>query len=256
LRTRRGIDRRKGGRVIRSAVSPRASCAESHSHERAGKRDRCFARAVTRLGRHKGHAERFYERSRVRRSVTCKLGICLSRNLLTAVYEASEDSAPATPKLPDDLSIRISGCSNSCGQHALADIGFAGTAKRSGERQYPAYTLYAGADINGRNPALGKKLGVVPARRIPDFLNALFGFIAETRKSGEQWASFVTRKEADIRGLALRSDLSRKAKRTATFTGTGEPTSLSLSRKDPRESARQASWTSSSTISGAHARRS
>ncbi len=160
---------------------------------------------------------------------TCKLGICLSRNLLTAMYEASADSAHANPKLPDDLSIRISGCPNSCGQHALADIGFAGTAKRNGERQYPAYTLYAGADINGLNPALGKKLGVVPARRIPDFMSALSGLIAETLKDGERWASFVTRKEADIRGLALRFGPEQEGGTDDDFYmdwGTDEPFSL------------------------------
>jgi sulfite reductase (ferredoxin) len=135
---------------------------------------------------------------------TCKLGIGLSRDLLEAIKEKSQrDGSALLPEI-QDVTIKISGCPNSCGQHATADIGFAGVAKRSGEHPYPAYALFVGARIRETLPELGRKIATIPARHIPEFVSALFGYISAKRARGEQFSDFAKRCEGDIAGLAER----------------------------------------------------
>ena len=54
---------------------------------------------------------------------TCKLGICLSRGLLTGIRKELERRPFAFDRV-NDISLKISGCPNTCGRHIIADIGF------------------------------------------------------------------------------------------------------------------------------------
>ncbi|MEK7474183.1 MAG: sulfurtransferase TusA family protein [Candidatus Coatesbacteria bacterium] len=96
---------------------------------------------------------------------TCKLGLCLSRNLAGAIDAEVRRRGVRVPA--DGPVIRISGCPNSCGQHLSGDIGFEGRARRVGDRLVPCYEVLAGAVIREGQARLGERLGVVPARRIP-----------------------------------------------------------------------------------------
>ena len=46
-----------------------------------------------------------------------------------------------------DLHIKISGCTNSCGQHHIGNIGFFGTYRKVNGREVPHYQLLIGSDI-------------------------------------------------------------------------------------------------------------
>ena len=49
--------------------------------------------------------------------------------------------------MPDavrDLKIKVSGCFNSCGQHHVADIGFFGNSRRSGNHKMPHFQVVLG----------------------------------------------------------------------------------------------------------------
>lgn len=96
-------------------------------------------------------------------AATCKLGLCLSRGLADAITEKVGDKLNTT--------IRISGCPNSCGHHYIADIGFQGRARRVKDRLMPCYDVLAGAKITEGQAHLGKNIGTVPAKEIPDFLS-------------------------------------------------------------------------------------
>ncbi len=101
-------------------------------------------------------------------AATCKLGLCLSRNLSDAIADKlSQTNLPADIS---DTSIRISGCPNSCANHYIADIGFQGKAKRVNGRLMPCYDILAGAQTIEGNAKLAKKIGTIPAKRIPDFI--------------------------------------------------------------------------------------
>ncbi|RKY07546.1 MAG: sulfite reductase, beta subunit (hemoprotein), partial [Planctomycetota bacterium] len=99
-------------------------------------------------------------------AATCKLGLCLSRGLATAIADSVPQMSPnGSPPV-----IRISGCPNSCGHHCIASIGFQGRAKRVNGRLMPCYDVLAGAKIHMGDSKLGEKIGAVPAKRIPEIM--------------------------------------------------------------------------------------
>ncbi|MBI4595966.1 MAG: sulfurtransferase TusA family protein [Candidatus Tectomicrobia bacterium] len=99
---------------------------------------------------------------------TCRLGVCRSRGLALAVHEAVLSlSQERQEKLP---AIKISGCPNSCGQHALSDLGFCGAAKRINGRLMPFYQVFVKPQGDG---ALSRRVGDLPARAVPEFLTGL-----------------------------------------------------------------------------------
>ena len=68
-------------------------------------------------------------------TTTCRLGITSSKLI-----------APRLDGGPTDLSIRVSGCHNSCGQHHVGDIGIHGEGKRVHGKLIPHYEMHFGGD--------------------------------------------------------------------------------------------------------------
>ncbi|MFQ6034289.1 MAG: sulfurtransferase TusA family protein [Sedimentisphaerales bacterium] len=105
-------------------------------------------------------------------AATCKLGLCLSRNLTDAITNELRKRNISTKG--NSLFIRISGCPNSCGHHYIADIGLEGKAKRVKGRLMPFYDVLAGVKIFEGDAHLAEKLGSVPAKRIPQLIADAF----------------------------------------------------------------------------------
>jgi sulfite reductase (ferredoxin) len=103
---------------------------------------------------------------------TCKLGLCLSRGLADAISNKFSQ-AGFTGNLPE-TTIRISGCPNSCGHHYIAAIGLQGKAKRVNGKLMPCYDVLVGAKTVEGNAHLGKRVGTVPAKKIPELLAEAF----------------------------------------------------------------------------------
>ncbi|MHC4646526.1 MAG: sulfurtransferase TusA family protein [Planctomycetota bacterium] len=119
-------------------------------------------------------------------AATCKLGLCLSRGLASAILDKLSGGA--------DTVIRISGCPNSCGHHYIADIGFQGKAKRVKGRLMPCYDVLVGARIVEGNAHLARSIGTVPAKRIPAMLAEAF----ETGTTGQEKLVALVGKYADL----------------------------------------------------------
>jgi len=103
---------------------------------------------------------------------TCRLGLCLSKNLATAIAKAFAERG-----LPfDDISqgIRISGCTNSCGGHQIGGIGLEGGTRRVHDRLMPFYSVYIGGRLSRDGAVLAEKIARVPAKRVPDLLANAF----------------------------------------------------------------------------------
>ena len=100
-------------------------------------------------------------------AATCKLGLCLSQGLSTAITEkfAGRDGAAAA-----DTAIRISGCPNCCGHHYISEVGLQGRAKRINGRLVPFYDVLVGGKTVQDDAHLGETVASVPAQRIPDLL--------------------------------------------------------------------------------------
>ncbi len=102
---------------------------------------------------------------------TCQLGICRPRGALKAVRRRLQ-TAEFDSDAPAGFKLNFSGCSNTCGQHVAADLGFFGRARRKGERMCPAYTVVAGAVVGEGVTRMARELGTVCARNVPEFVTA------------------------------------------------------------------------------------
>jgi sulfite reductase (ferredoxin) len=114
-------------------------------------------------------------------AATCKLGLCLSRNLADAISKEFHKKNISVEN--HGLAVRISGCPNSCGNHYIAHLGFEGKAKRVKGRLMPFYDVLAGGNISEGAANLARKFGDVPAKRIPQLVAELLasGSVDEER---------------------------------------------------------------------------
>lgn len=123
---------------------------------------------------------------------TCKLGISASRGVagelrkrLSVVSERKESV--------ENLTIKCSGCFNSCGQHHVADIGFLGVSRTVGGRRVPHFQLVVGGEWTNNAGNYGLAIGAVPSKNVPLAVDALTKAFAETGQEGEKFRQWVDR---------------------------------------------------------------
>jgi sulfite reductase (ferredoxin) len=124
----------------------------------------------------------------------CNLGLADPRVLgaelsarLSAVPEAREAG----------LSLRISGCSNSCCHHKAAPLGLEGGQRQYQGRWYPAFRLYAGGG-GAAQEAIGRPVAVLPAARVGEALQALLGVFRRERRAEEGLLAWLRRREDSL----------------------------------------------------------
>ncbi|MDH7598478.1 MAG: sulfurtransferase TusA family protein [Sedimentisphaerales bacterium] len=105
-------------------------------------------------------------------AATCRLGLCLSRNLAAAIRQRL--TGMQVPSELQHKTIRISGCPNSCGQHYIADIGLAGRAYRAIGGLVPCYDVFFGGRCQEGHARLGRFVATVPATQVPMMIAELF----------------------------------------------------------------------------------
>ncbi|GAB4324569.1 MAG: hypothetical protein Kow0069_30210 [Promethearchaeota archaeon] len=123
---------------------------------------------------------------------TCKLGICLSRNLLAAIREQLERTDYNAHRVKD-LRVKVSGCPNTCGHHVTADLGLFGVARRKHNRMAPYFNVLLGGVVREGASRLAQRVGEIPAKRAPRFVAEFFQFVAENRLEGEGFVEFLER---------------------------------------------------------------
>ena len=104
---------------------------------------------------------------------TCNLGIASSTGIAT---ELERVLAAEYPKYLNDneITIKISGCMNACGQHNMAEIGFQGMSINSGKLVAPALqVLLGGGNLGNGEGRFSDKVIKIPSRRGPDALRFL-----------------------------------------------------------------------------------
>lgn len=124
---------------------------------------------------------------------TCKLGIASSRGLTGELREQLAEKMPTLPEAVKELKIKISGCFNSCGQHHVADIGFFGNSRRSGNYLVPHFQLVLGGKWRENAGSFGLAVGAVPSKRVPEVLEAITNRFATERVEPETFQDWVTR---------------------------------------------------------------
>ncbi|MCC7118833.1 MAG: nitrite/sulfite reductase [Anaerolineales bacterium] len=124
---------------------------------------------------------------------TCKLGISASRGLAGELKKRLAEKSHTLDEAVQNLHIKISGCFNSCGQHHIADLGFFGVSRRSGNYTVPHFQVVLGGEWTHNAGSYGLAVGAVPAKRIPQVVERLTGKYVAERQKGERFKAFIQR---------------------------------------------------------------
>jgi len=121
---------------------------------------------------------------------TCNLAVTQSRGLADAIGAALEEAG-----LADVGGVRtnISGCTNSCGQHHISDIGFNGAERRAHGRSAPGYQLFLGGYVGQEQIHFGDKALRLPAKSAAEAAVRVVGRFAAEREAGEVFRSWLDR---------------------------------------------------------------
>ncbi len=121
---------------------------------------------------------------------TCNLAVTQSRGLAVDIGEALEEAGLAEV---GGLRINISGCTNSCGQHHISDIGFFGAERRAHGKAAPGYQMLLGGRVGQTEIEFGAKALRLPARNAAEATVRVVGRYAAERDLGEAFSSWLDR---------------------------------------------------------------
>ncbi len=178
---------------------------------------------LRKIGLIETHVGRITDITRCPGADTCQLALTHSRALAVALDSALKDRYTSVPEV-SKLSIKISGCMNSCGQHHIADIGLFGSSVDFEGKVLPVYSLLLGGSTAEGRATFGKFTAKVPAKAAPDAVRAVLDFYVENRQLEEAFAAFLNRAgiERFRRLLVDFADLSRYENRDALQYDLGE----------------------------------
>ena len=139
---------------------------------------------------------------------SCNLALTKTMNLgaaLTSVVKNYSD--PAVRK----LSIKASGCPNSCGQHWIGDIGFYGNARKIDGKEVPYYLMLLGGGYDESGMMrFGTAVQSIPARLAPEAVRRVLDHFMANRQNGETFREYVLRNKVETFRL-MTNDLVKPA---------------------------------------------
>ena len=121
---------------------------------------------------------------------TCNLAVTQSRGLAAAIGDALD--AAGLAEVPG-VRTNISGCTNSCGQHHISDIGFFGAERRAHGRSAPGYQMLLGGYVGQEQIHFGEKALRLPAKNAPEAVVRVVARFAEERQAGEDFRGWIDR---------------------------------------------------------------
>lgn len=125
---------------------------------------------------------------------TCNLGIASSTGITKELEKVLKNEYPQLVN-QRDITIKISGCMNSCGQHTMAQIGFQGMSIRTKDKQVaPALqVLLGGGTLGNGHGRFADKVIKIPSKRGPNALRLLLNNFEENSKKNEVFLSYYDR---------------------------------------------------------------
>jgi len=139
---------------------------------------------------------------------SCNLGLTKSMNLGAALQEVARHY---DDPLARKLSIKVSGCPNSCGQHWIADFGFYGNARKIDGREVPYYQMLLGGGFDDEGiMRFGLAVQSVPARLAPEAVTRVLDHYLAHRAPGETFRQYVMRHKVET-FRALTNELAKPA---------------------------------------------
>ncbi len=125
-------------------------------------------------------------------SETCSLGITSSRDLARAIQERLPTDSNSVEKLKN-VTIKVSGCPNSCAHHHVASIGLHGIAMKVEDRLIPAYVIHLGGNGSLTKQKIGYTGIKIPAKNVPDAVIYLLETYIKESRENESFEDFVER---------------------------------------------------------------
>jgi len=129
---------------------------------------------------------------------TCNLAVTQSRGLADAIGARLEEEGLAEV---GGIRTNISGCTNSCGQHHVADIGFYGAERRAHGTSAPGYQLLLGGYVGQTQINFGERALRMPAKNAPEAAVRLVRRFAAERQAAESFRSWMDR-SGGVKALA------------------------------------------------------
>jgi sulfite reductase (ferredoxin) len=121
---------------------------------------------------------------------TCNLAVTQSRGLADDIGRALEEAGLADV---GGIRVNISGCTNSCGQHHISDIGFMGVERRAHGQSAPGYQMLLGGHVGQTQIEFGAKALRLPAKAVGEATVRVVGRFAGERIAGETFAGWLDR---------------------------------------------------------------
>lgn len=139
---------------------------------------------------------------------SCNLALTKSMNLGAALQDVVRHYDDLQARR---LSIKVSGCPNSCGQHWIADFGFYGNARKIDGREVPYYQMLLGGGFDDEGiMRFGLAVQSVPARLAPVAVARVLDHYLAAREPHETFRQYVMRQKVET-FRALTSDLAKPA---------------------------------------------
>lgn len=124
---------------------------------------------------------------------TCNLGIASSMGAAEVLEEVLKAEYPQFVN-GRDITIKISGCMNACGQHNMAEIGFQGMSIKVGKTVAPALqVLLGGGTLGSGQGRFADKVVKVPSKRGPEALRFLLNDFEANATSEEKFINYYDR---------------------------------------------------------------
>lgn len=122
---------------------------------------------------------------------SCNLGITKTMNLGDAL---SRQLKNYPDPLVRKLSIKASGCPNSCGQHWLGDLGFFGNVRKFNGLEVPYYQMLVGGGPDREGMLkYGFTVNSIPAKSVPIAVQRVLDHYIANRQDGEHFRDYVLR---------------------------------------------------------------
>ncbi|MCF0074928.1 nitrite/sulfite reductase [Dyadobacter sp. CY261] len=124
---------------------------------------------------------------------TCNLAIASSTGLARVLENTLQEEFPDI-LFRKDIKIKISGCMNGCGHHAIANIGFHAMSMKAGKFVLPAMqVMLAGGPTGDGSGRMAEKIIKIPSRKAPDAMRTILNDFRENAEPEEMFNSYYLR---------------------------------------------------------------
>ncbi|MCF4101989.1 HEPN domain-containing protein [Gillisia sp. M10.2A] len=144
---------------------------------------------------------------------TCNLGIASSTGIADVLEDVIKEEFPQYIN-GKDITIKISGCMNACGQHNMAEIGFQGMSIKVGKTVAPALQILLGGGVLGNGKGrFSDKVIKIPSKRGPQALRVLLNDFERSSSANEKFIEYY-----DRQGKSYFYDLLKELSDTSNIT--------------------------------------